>query len=74
MRQIKDAIENPATAREDINTVFLALQKQNFVLANSLTNLLEKWPKPPVTTDPNITGLDQSKFGILYVIKNSTST
>ena len=74
LRQIKDSIENHETSREDVNTVFLALQKQNFVLANSLTNLLEKWPKPPMTMDPNITGVDQSKFGILYVIKNSTST
>ena len=74
LRQIKDSIENHETSREDVNTVFLALQKQNFVLANSLTNLLEKWPKPPMKPDPNITGLDQSKFGILYVIKNSTST
>ena len=74
LRQIKDAIENPLTSREDVNTVFLALQKQNFVLANSLTNLLKKWPKPPMKADPNITGADQSKFGILYVIKNSTST
>ena len=74
LRLIKDSIENPETPREDVNTVFLALQKQNFVLANSLTNLLEKWPKPPMKPDPNITGLDQSKFGILYVIKNSTST
>ena len=73
LRQIKDAIENPETLREDVNTVFLALQKQNFVLANSLTNLLEKWPKPPMMTDPNITGVDQSKSGILFVIKNSTS-
>ena len=74
LRLIKDSIENPETPREDVNTVFLALQKQNFVLANSLTNLLEKWPKPPMKADPNITGVDQSKFGILYVIKNSTST
>ena len=74
LRLIKDSIENPETPREDVNTVFLALQKQNFVLANSLTNLLEKWPKPPMKADHNITGADQSKFGILYVIKNSTST
>ena len=71
---IKDSIENPDTPREDVNTVFLALQKQNFVLANSLTNLLEKWPKPPMTMDPNTIGADPSKSGILFVIKNSTST
>ena len=74
LRLIKDSIENPLTAREDINTVFLALQKQNFVLANSLTNLIDKWPKPPMKLDPNITGVDQSNHGILFVVKNSTST
>ena len=31
LRLIKDSIENPETPREDVNTVFLALQKQNFV-------------------------------------------
>tara|TARA_Y100001968_G_scaffold272882_1_gene265342 strand:- start:56 stop:292 length:237 start_codon:yes stop_codon:yes gene_type:complete len=70
LRLIKDSIENPLTAREDINTVFLALQKQNFVLANSLTNLLEKWPKPPMKLDQNITGVDPSSHGILFVVKN----
>jgi len=74
LRLIKDSIENPDTPREDVNTVFLALQKQNFVLANSLTNLLEKWPKPPMTMDPNTIDADPSKSGILFVIKNSTST
>tara|TARA_B100000965_G_scaffold320367_1_gene281403 strand:- start:307 stop:555 length:249 start_codon:yes stop_codon:yes gene_type:complete len=74
LRQIKDAIENPVTPREDVNTVFLALQKQNFVLANSLTNLLEKWPKPPAKLDPNTIGVDPSSHGILFVVKNSTST
>ncbi len=74
LRLIKDSIENPDTPREDVNTVFLALQKQNFVLANSLTNLLEKWPKPPMIMDPNTTSVDPSKSGILFVIKNSTST
>ena len=70
LRLIKDSIENPETPREDVNTVFLALQKQNFVLANSLTNLLEKWPKPPMKLDQPITGVDPSKSGILFVIKN----
>ena len=74
LRQIKDAIEHPETDRKDVNTVFLALQKQNFVLANSLTNLLEKWPKPPIMLDHNITDVEPSKSGILFVIKNSTST
>ena len=74
LRLIKDAIEHPDTDRKDVNTVFLALQKQNFVLANSITNLIKKWPKPPMKPDPNITGVEPSKSGILFVIKNLTST
>jgi hypothetical protein len=74
LRQIKDAIEHPDTDRKDVNTVFLALQKQNFVLANSITNLINKWPKPPMIMDLDTTDVDPSKSGILYVIKNSTST
>ena len=74
LRQMKDAIEHPDTDRKDVNTVFLALQKQNFVLANSLTNLLAKWPKPPMKLDLNTISVDPSKPGILYVIRDSTST
>ena len=40
--------------KEDIITVFLALQKQNFILSNSLMNLVESWPQEP-----------QAMFGIL---------
>ena len=44
MRILKDKLnENYDNHKEDIITLFLALQKQNFVLGNSLTNLLEKW-------------------------------
>ena len=46
LRQIEDALNKPETRKEDIITVFMALQKQNFVLSNSLTNLLKNWPKP----------------------------
>ena len=74
LRLLKDGLDNPETNIEDIKTVFLALQKQNFVLINSLTNLLAKWPKPPMTMDLNTTDVEPSKSGILFVIKNSTST
>ena len=63
MRQIEDALRKEESAKEDIIIVFLALQKQNFVLSNSLTNLLKNWPKPtqldPITIDEVL-----SKFGI----------
>jgi hypothetical protein len=29
---------------DDLATVFLALQHQNFVLGNSITNLVKQWP------------------------------
>tara|TARA_R100001082_G_scaffold98732_1_gene67155 strand:- start:1310 stop:1564 length:255 start_codon:yes stop_codon:yes gene_type:complete len=75
LRKISDALDNPNAKKEDIKTVFLALQKQNFILANSLTNLIEKWPKPPPRiTDLDITGVAPSSHGVLFVIKNSTST
>ena len=50
MRLIADKLKKDDVRKEDIITVFLALQKQNFVLSNSLMNLLDNWPKEPVTT------------------------
>ena len=58
MRQIKDALEKPETNKEDIITVFLALQRQTFCLTNNLSNLLKNWP-----THPRITPEEISKFG-----------
>ena len=61
MRILKDKLnENYDNHKEDIITLFLALQKQNFVLGNSLTNLLEKW---------NTIEEDQSRSGILFGIR-----
>jgi len=61
MRILKDKLnENYDDHKEDIITLFLALQKQNFVLGNSLTNLLEKW---------NTIEEDQLKSGILFGIR-----
>tara|TARA_Y100000593_G_scaffold24871_1_gene49538 strand:+ start:893 stop:1054 length:162 start_codon:yes stop_codon:yes gene_type:complete len=38
--------------KKDIITLLLALQKQNFVLSNSMMNLVENWPieldEPPI--------------------------
>ena len=46
--------------KKDIITLFLALQKQNFVLGNSLTNLLKKW---------NTIEEERSNAGILFGIR-----
>ena len=44
LRQISDKLNSGDVDYKDIVTVFLALQKQNFVLANSMINLVNKWP------------------------------
>ena len=65
MRQISDGVSRPETTKEDIITIFLALQHQNFILSNSLMNLVKKWPKHP-PKDQNTTKEGQSRPGILF--------
>ena len=61
LRILKDKLnENYHEHKEDVITLFLALQKQNFVLGNSLTNLLKQW-----TTIEEAA----SRFGTLLGIK-----
>ena len=52
MRQIEDALRSAECDVEDIIIVFLALQRQSFVLGNNLTQLLKEWNnrKDPPTT------------------------
>ena len=63
----------PETRKEDLVTVLLALQEQAFVLSNCVKNLIEKWPKPPATTDPRTTDEVPLMFGILLETKDSDS-
>ena len=66
MRVIKDRLNHVYDhEKESIINLFLALQRQNFVLGNSLTNVLEQW-----TTIEEVA----SKFGHLLETKSSTST
>lgn len=45
MRLLKDKLsEGYHEHKDEIITIFLALQRQNFVLGNSLTNLVKNWP------------------------------
>ena len=60
LRRLQDLLPN--ASKEDIITVFLALQHQNFVLSNTVANLVQQWPLP-TTTDRSITNEDQSKPG-----------
>ncbi len=50
LRQIEDLIKE--ADKKDIITVYLALQKQNFCLANTVTNLVKKWPNRPLLITP----------------------
>ncbi len=42
MRVIEDNLKKNYDKKEDVITVFLALQRQNFALSNALKNLIEK--------------------------------
>ena len=44
MRQLSDRLNSGDVDIKDIITIFLALQKQNFILANSMVNLVKQWP------------------------------
>ena len=48
LRQIEDGLK--VADKEDIITVFLALQHQCFVLGNNIKQLITEWPTLPPTT------------------------
>ena len=52
LRRLEDLL--PEADKEDIITIFLALQKQNFCLANTVSNLVTKWPNHPPTTPADL--------------------
>ena len=69
MKQIENALRHPDSKKEDIITVFLALQHQNFVLSNTVSNLVKKWPTV-TSQDPPTTKEGASKSGISFEIKD----
>ena len=70
LRNIYDALNKPETKKEDIITFLMALQKQNFVLGNSLTNLVNKWHEREIQMDLNTTNEVLPMFGILLETKD----
>jgi hypothetical protein len=44
LRRLNDLL--PSAEKKDIITVFMALQHQNFVLSNTVSNLVKQWPMP----------------------------
>ena len=67
LRRLEDLL--PKANKEDIITIFMALQRQNFALTNTVKQLLKEWP-----TTPNTTDAEPSKYGTLFVIKNYPTT
>ena len=65
LRLIEDKLNSGDVDYKDVVTLFMALQHQNFVLANSLTNLVQKWPK----VQPTINEVP-AMFGILLETKD----
>ena len=59
----------PKAEKDDIITILLALQRQNYALTNTVKQLLKEWPTPQTITDA-----DPSKYGTLFVIKNYPTT
>ena len=70
LRNIYDALNKPETKKKDIVTFLMALQKQHFVLGNSLTNLVEKWQEREILMDLNTTKEVLPMFGILLETKD----
>jgi len=65
MRLLEDRLNSGEVKFKDLATVFIAMQHQNFVLANSILNLVNKWPK----VQPTINEVP-AMFGILLENKN----
>ena len=48
MRLLEDRLNSGEVDIKDLITVFLALQRQNFTLANSMINLVKQWPNEEI--------------------------
>jgi hypothetical protein len=48
IRRLEDLL--PKADKTDIITLFMALQRQNFALANTVSNLVKQWPTHPLIT------------------------
>ncbi len=48
MRRMEDLL--PEADKKDLVTILLALQHQNYVLCNTVSNLVKQWPNHPPTT------------------------
>jgi len=49
LRRLEDLL--PEADKKDIITLFMALQRQNYALSNTVLNLVKQWPSHPNTTE-----------------------
>ena len=66
-RRIVDLVQE--ADKDDLIIIFLALQKQNYCLSNTIRKLLKEWPTRPITTDEV-----PSKYGTLFETKDFPTT
>jgi hypothetical protein len=64
MRKLELSLNSGNVKHEDFVTVFLAMQRQNFVMGNSIKNLINKWPVHPTINEV------PAMFGILLENKD----
>ena len=48
LRRLEDLL--PEADKKDIITLFMALQRQNYALSNTVLNLVKQWPNHLTTT------------------------
>ena len=72
LRKLHDQVQlNYFTNKNDVITILMALQRQNYVLGNSITNLVQKWPTPPpIPSDPTTIKGVRQMFGTLLGTKD----
>ena len=71
LRVLHDRLEDSYhDMKKEFSTLLIALQHQNFVLSNSITNLVQKWPPPPTQSDQDTTKEALGMFGILLETKD----
>ena len=76
LRKFYDAISQDEVGKDDLLTVIMALKHQNFILSNSMMNLVKKWPTTSTSaTAQTVTKKDQTttkevkpRFGTLFGI------
>ena len=63
LRKFYDAISQDEVARDDLMTVIMALKHQNYILSNSMMNLVKKWPTISTSATPQTVQTTKDQIG-----------